>query len=161
MADRLFRWLLPLAALAVWGHQILVLYPRLAALSGHGTPFDLRVFGYTLTEAQAYVARLSPEGLALYLGPIRVEDTLLPLVLMPALLLPLQGRGQLWFLPALVYGLADLGENIAVAKILRAGAEMQASDVILASTLTQAKFAGLAVAGVLAGWSLWRMWRRR
>jgi hypothetical protein len=161
MIDRVIRWLLPLAALAVWAREVFGLYPRLATVSQGGTPFDLRVMGYRLNDALAYAAQLTPEGLAFYLGPLRMADTLLPLLLVPVLLLPLRGRGQLWFLPALIYGLADLGENIAVARLLRAGTEMQASDVMIASTLTQGKFLSLAVAALLAVWSLWRVWRER
>lgn len=161
MADRAIRWLVPLAALAVWLHLVLVLLPQLATLSAQGTPFDLRPFGYSIAEARAYVAQLSPAGLALYLGPVRLDDSIFPILLMVALMLPLRGRGQAWFLPALAYGLADLGENIAVARILRAGSEMAASDVLTASTLTEVKFAGFGLALVLALWSLWQKWRQR
>lgn len=161
MRDRLFLWGVPLVTLAVYLHLVLVLAPQLAAQSQGGTPFDLRLLGYTLAEAKAYVGQLTPEGLALYLGPIRANDTFFPIWMMVTLMLPQRGRGQFWFLPALVYGLADLGENLAVARLLKAGAEMQAQDVLWASTLTQVKFAALALAAVLALWTLWQKWRQR
>jgi hypothetical protein len=159
MIDRAIRLILPLAALAAGVWLLAVVTPALRAAGG--MPFDLRMLGYGLNDALAYVAQLSPDGMAIYLGPYRIADTLFPLALMPTLLLPLRGRGQFWFLPALAYGMADLFENISVAKILRAGAEMQASDVMLASTLTQGKFLALSIAVLLAAWSLWQSWRDR
>lgn len=157
MVDRVIRWVLPVAALGA-GAWVWTLLPGLRFA---GTPFDLRVTGYGLTDALAYVAQLSPEGLATYLGAFRIADTALPLLMMPVLLLPLWGRGQMWFLPALAYGLADLGENNAVARLLTAGAEMTASQVMLASTLTQGKFLALGLAAGLAAWALWQGWRTR
>ncbi|MCW1918418.1 hypothetical protein NX862_06620 [Rhodobacter sp. KR11] len=157
MRDRLITWLLPLlaAGIGVW------VWTLLPDLQQAGVPFDLRLTGYGLTEALAYVAALTPEAMATYLGPWRIADTLFPLLMMPALLLPLWGRGQMWFLPALAYGLADLGENNAVARLLTAGAEMTASQVMLASTLTQGKFLALGLAVGLAAWALWQGWRTR
>lgn len=157
MVDRLIRWGLPLlaAGIGVW------VWTLLPALQQAGVPFDLRLTGYGLTEALAYVAALTPEAMATYLGPWRIADTLLPLALMPVLMLPLWGRGQMAFLPALAYGLADLGENNAVARLLQAGAEMTGSEVMLASTLTQGKYLALGLAVGLVLWTLGQAWRQR
>lgn len=160
MAERLIRWLWPLATLVAFLHLVWLMGPELAPLSGGGTPFDMRPLGYTLPEAQAYLGQLTAAGRALYLGPIRLNDTLFPILLTLTLCLPLKGRASLWFLPALIYGLADLGENIAVARILTSETLLP-QDVILASSLTQAKFAAVAVAIGLALWALWQAWRQR
>lgn len=155
------NWALPLATLAAYLVMMGYYYPQLAAASGGGVPFDIRPFGYDLTEARVYLAALSPVGTALYLGAVRLNDTVFPILLTLTLCLPLRGRGQLWFLPALAYGLFDLAENVAVARLLRAGPEVEAQAVALASGFTQAKFAALAVAVLLAAVALWQAWRAR
>jgi hypothetical protein len=154
-------WLLPLACLASYGLLVLYLAPLLSAQTGGGVPFDLRPLGYSLGEARAYLAGFTPSGTALYLGPIRLNDTVFPILFTVTLCLPLGGRGQIWFLPALAYGISDLAENLAVARLLRVGPEVQAEAVALASGFTQAKFLALTVAIVLALAALWRAWRHR
>lgn len=158
---RHLNWALPLASGAALVCLLLVLAPQLAAQSAGGTVFDLRPLGYSLAEAQAYLAVLTPQGAQMYLGAFRLADTLVPLLLTPTLCLPLRGRGQLWFLPALVYGLLDLWENLAIARLIHLGPDVDAQAVALASSLTQAKFAALAVALLLALHGLWTAWRDR
>ena len=41
-------------------------------------PFDLRATGYTPSEATAFLAALSADGRAAYLGPVAMLDTLFP-----------------------------------------------------------------------------------
>lgn len=154
------NWALPLATLASYGLLIGYLAPQLSAQSGGGTPFDLRALGYTLTEAKAYLSTLTPAGTALYLGPIRLNDTVFPILFTATLCLPLRRLGQLWFLPALAYGLFDLAENVAVARLLHAGVDVEAGAVALASGFTQAKFAAAAVAVLVALYGLWHGRRR-
>jgi hypothetical protein len=149
-----------LATLACYGVLVLYLAPQLSAQSGGATPFDLRALGYGLAEAKPYLAALTPEGTALYLGPIRLNDTLFPILFTATLCLPLRRLGELWFLPALAYGLFDLAENVAVARLLRAGPDVGAASVALASGFTQAKFAAGAIAVLVALYGLWRNWRR-
>ena len=158
---RHLNWALPLASVAALAWIVLALAPQLAAQSAGAAAFDLRPFGYSLAEAQAYLAVLTPQGARLYLGTFRLADTLVPLLLTPTLCLPLRGRGQLWFLPALVYGLLDLWENLAIARLIHLGPDVDAQAVALASSLTQAKFAALAVAVLLALHGLWTAWRER
>ena len=67
----------------------------------------------------------------------------------------------LWFLPAQAYAVLDLAENMAVAALLRAGPEVEVGLVTLASGLTMAKFAAVAVAVVLALGRVWHLWRAR
>lgn len=154
-------WLLPLACLASYAMLILHLAPALSAETSHGLPFDLRPFGYSLTEARAYLAGFTPAGTALYLGPVRLNDTIFPILFTATLCLPLLGRGQFWFLPALAYGLSDLAENLATARLLRVGPEVQAEAVAFASGFTQVKFLTLTVAILLALFALLQAWRQR
>ena len=153
------NWALPVASLASYALLILYLAPQLSAQSS-GLPFDLRALGYTLAEAKAYLAALTPQGTSLYLGPIRLNDTVFPILFTATLCLPLRRLGDWWFLPALAYGLFDLAENLAVARLLRTGPDVEAAAVALASGLTQAKFAAAAVAVLVALYGLWRGWRR-
>lgn len=154
------NWALPLATVASYVLLAGIFGRQLVAEAGGALPFDLRPMGYGLAEAQAYLAQLTPAGLALYLGPIRLNDTLFPLFLTATLCLPLRRRSELWFLPALAYGLFDLAENVAVARLLRAGPEVEAQAVAVASGFTQAKYASLALAVCVALFALWRAWRK-
>jgi hypothetical protein len=158
---RLVNWLLPLAALAAYLVLILLLAPRLAAETGGLIPFDLRAFGYSHAEAQAYLTAITPAGQALYLGPIRLNDTVFPILLTLTLCLPLRRWPWGYSVPALGYGMADLAENWAVARLIQTGPQVDGGSVALASALTMLKFGLLAVAVILALAGLVRTWRAR
>lgn len=153
--SRALSWFLPLATLAVYAALAGVAGARLSALSGGLLPFDLRVQGYGLAEARAYLAALPPEGVALYLGLVRGLDTAFPLLMGLTLMWwmrPLAGAfGAVCLAAALAYVALDLGENAVVAGLLRAGPfEVDPARVAAASALTQGKFAAFALALVLA-----------
>ena len=154
------NWALPLAAVASYAVLVGYLAPQLSAESGGALPFDLRPLGYSLAAARAYLAALTPAGTALYLGPIRLDDTVFIVLFTATLCLPLRRKAELWFLPALAYGLFDLAENVAVARLLHLGAEVDAGAVALASGFTQAKYVAVTIAAVLALFALWQRWRR-
>ena len=154
------NWALPLVTLAAFG-GLCYLVPLLMAEAGGALPFDLRPFGYGLMEARIYLQHLSPTGTALYQGVFRLTDTIFPIVFTLTLCLPLRGRGQVWFLPALIYGLCDLAENLAVARMLLVGPEVEAQAVALAAGFTQGKFATVIVAVVLALFGALQAWRNR
>lgn len=135
--------------------------PQVQAAAGGLWPFDMRAAGYGLAEARAFLTALSPEGRALMLGPVRVTDTVFPILFTLTLCLPLRGRGWVWCLPALAYGLLDLAENMAVAVLVRAGPEVAAGPVALASGLTIGKYVALVLALVLALAALWQRRRER
>lgn len=158
---KIANWALPVATLAAYLLLIGYFAPQLSAESGGGMPFDLRPLGYDLATARAYLSGLSAAGTALYLGPIRLNDTIFPILFTLTLCLPLRGRGQLWFLPALSYGLFDLAENLAVARLLRTGPEVELQAVALASGFTQVKFAAVLLACLVALFALWQAWRNR
>jgi hypothetical protein len=153
-------WALPLATLATCG-ALVYLMLELIALGGGALPFDLRPMGYGVMDARIYLQHLSPVGAALYQGAFRLTDTLFPILLALTLCLPLGGRGQVWFLPALAYGLCDLAENLAVAQMLQAGPDVAAQAVALASGFTEGKFVTAIVAIVLALFATLQLWRNR
>jgi hypothetical protein len=155
-------WFVAAATAASYGVLVLWLAPQLAAQSHGMLPFDLRIAGYDMAVTTRYLAALTPEGRALYLGPIRVNDTIFPVLMTLLLLVPLRrwrGVGLVWCLPALAYGVLDLAENAAVARILRAEA-LAEGQVLLASALTQAKFLAFIGAAVVALWATWVNRRR-
>lgn len=158
---RVIGWGLPLTTALVYGFLVLVHGLRLEALAGGLKPFDLSPLGYDLAAARSYLIALPPEGVALYLGPIRLLDTAFS-VLMGLTLLwwmrPFSGvTGIIGAVAAVAYLVLDLAENAAVAVMLRAGPEgVVASDVTLASALTQAKFAAFVLAAALAAAAFWR-----
>lgn len=146
-------WLLPAVTALAYAVLVFGFGPMVDA--GGQPPFDLRAAGYDLTQAQAFLAALTPQGRAAYLGPVRINDTVFPVLMGLTLALPLWRRGWLWVLPAVLYTALDLAENAAIADLLRNGAREEV-QVFVASALTQAKFAVFGVAAVLALWALWR-----
>lgn len=159
-AMKFMYWALPLATLAAAG-VLCLLFPLIIAQAGGALPFDLRPMGYGLIEARIYLSHLSPTGLALYSGAFRLADTAFVILFTLTLCLPLQGRGQIWFLPALAYGLCDLAENLAVARLLLVGPEVEAQAVSLASGFSEGKCAAAIVAILLALFGALHLWRNR
>ncbi len=162
MQSRWFLWGLPVVTVLAYAVLALWFGPQVQAAAGGLQPFDMRVTGYSLADARAFLAALSPEGLALYQGPVRATDTIVPMLLTLTLCLPLRHRFWVWSLPALGYGLLDLGENWAVSVLLRTGPAVEAGPVMVASALTMLKFAVVTVAAGIALWGLWdgRKWQR-
>jgi len=157
---RWVNWLLPIGTALAYGWLVLWLGPQLQAQAGGQTPFDLRPLGYGADEARALLSALTSEGTALYLGAIRINDTIFPLLFTLTLCLPLAGWGWLWFLPALAYGLLDLAENMVVATLLRTGPSVTDGVIALASGLTMAKFLAVALALLAAAMGLVARWRQ-
>ncbi|MEO8242445.1 MAG: hypothetical protein ABI832_09025 [bacterium] len=162
MQSRWYLWALPVVTLAAFGVLALWFEPQVQAAAGGLLPFDLRVTGYSLAEARAFLTALTPDGLALYQGPVRATDTLVPILCTLTVCLPVRYWHWGWTLPALTYGLLDLAENLAVSILLKTGPTVEAGPVMIASTLTMAKFAAFAVAALIALWGLWqaRRWQR-
>ena len=158
---RWINWALPIAAALSYAVLVGWYGRQVQAAAGGLMPFDLRWSGYGPAEAREFLAALTPEGRGTYLGPVRITDTLFPILFTLTLCLPLRGWSAPWFLPALAYGLLDLAENMAVARLLHAGPEVAAGPVAFASALTMAKFAALVVALGLALRGLWAKWRDR
>lgn len=160
---RLISWGLPLITAAVYAYLALYLGARLGAQSEGLTPFDLRLAGYDLHAARAYLAALTPEGFALYQGPVRLADTLFPALMGLCFLWwmrPLRGVfGMVCILAAMGYTAIDWGENHFVQRMLDAGPDyVEPWDVTGGSTFTMAKFAVFLLAAILA---LRASWLRR
>ena len=116
-------------------------------------PFDLHPYSYL--GARDYLAALTPEARAAYLGPLQRLDLLLLISLTASLILPVWRAGWVWALPALTYAGADLLENAAVAALLTQS-QPEAGEIATIALLTTIKFAALALAAALALIGLWR-----
>lgn len=157
---RAIAWGLPLATLAVYGWLVLGYGLELQRLAGGLPPFDLRLGGYDLDAALRYLAALPPEGVALYLGPIAVLDTVFPVLMgltlvwwMRPLTTPF---GLVCVLAALAYVALDLLENRATGALVAGGTFGLTPDAVrAASLLTQGKFMALGLACVLAARAAW------
>lgn len=112
-----------LAAMRLWT------VPMIRDGAGGLDMFDLWMDGYSADYVRLFLARISPEAVALYLGPQRLLDTILPAAL--TAFLALAGYrlliGWSWQLAAalallpLVYFTFDMLENAQVALLLRRG----------------------------------------
>jgi hypothetical protein len=176
MTARLAFWFLLGATLVVYAMLIFIFGPRLDAAAGGLPVFDLRVGGYTLEEAKAYLAALTPEGREIYLGPVRWIDTLFPGLLaatlycaLVVLLRPrLGGAARIVALVPIIPAAFDWLENAAVAAMLRAGADgVTAQMVETASRWTVLKWwtdipvlLATLVLALLAAWRRWGPGRR-
>lgn len=119
--------LLGLTALVTFATMRVWTTPTIRAGAGGLDMFDLWMDGYSIDYARAFLTRLNPEARALYLGPQRVLDTILPASL--AGFLAMAGYGLLvrwnWKLAAamailpMVYFAFDMLENAQVAAVLR------------------------------------------
>lgn len=138
-ARKLF-WLLVLATTLVYGAMIFWAGPIISNSSDGGMPFDLRMFGYSHSEAQAFLAALTPAGTAFYLGSAMWLDTFFPamfaLVLAIGCWILLASRPLIMrvatSLMAAGYALFDYLENAAVARMLEAGPD-QLSEILVAT----------------------------
>ena len=163
--SRLIGWVLPLVTAAVCGWLVFGPGAQLIALAGGLQPFDLRPGGYDLDAALRFLVALPPEGVALYLGPVRRLDTAFPLLMGLTLLWwmrpPTTPFGAVAAAAALAYVALDLAENHAVARLVEGGAfGLTPERVRAASLLTQAKFMAFALAAVLAARAVWQRARQ-
>ena len=136
--------------------------PALNALSGGALLFDARLTGYGVDEARALLVALGQEGRALYLGRQQVLDTAFPALLALSLILAARrfarpASGRVVMALAVIYAGFDYSENAAIARMLVAGPDGLTPDMAqLASRLTIAKYAALALTVALLGVAAWR-----
>lgn len=137
--------------------------PVLIDISG-AQLFDMRIGGYAHGEALAYLAALGAEGRWFYLSRHVPADTALALIEAVAIVLiilrftrpgarfavpvPAAGRAAMIVAPLLML-ILDLGENALVARMLITTSP-DATQVAVASTLTQAKWIAISIAIALA-----------
>ena len=91
-------WIAPLIAAAsylAWSHVARQVY------ANGLPPFDLHPYSHQ--GALQYLAALTPEAKAVYLGPLHSLDALLLTSLTASLILPVWRAGWAWTLPALCY----------------------------------------------------------
>ncbi len=150
---RLF-WVILAATLAAWLSMNLWTVPRIEATAGGLRLLDMRFTGYSYEEVQEFVSAIGDEGAALYLGAQYWLDMVFPPLLGAVIFLFFR-----WLfpgLPGLVIGIvsltyvaADILENLAVAAILRAGADGLTPEMAAtASKWTTAKW-GIAIVGLV------------
>lgn len=171
MSQRLLFWLLLAATVAVYLTLVLVFGERVHAGSGGLPVFDLRMNGYTLEEAKAFLSVLTPEAKAIYLGPVAWLDTVLPALLAATLYVALLGLLRPWLgngarvvaLVPLIPTVLDWLENAAAARMVEAGADgVTAEMVAVASRWTVLKwYAYLIVMGATLLLALFAWWNRR
>ncbi len=143
---RMGYWLAFGAALAVYAAMVFWTLPRILDEAGGLMPFDLRFSGYGPDEARAFLAALSAEGRAVYLGPQRLLDALYPallaVVLAGGVAALVRSRWlRVVLLVAVLGGMAaDYLENARVAALLTADAVTDEA-IAAASRATVAKSA--------------------
>ncbi|SHJ34983.1 hypothetical protein SAMN05444000_107152 [Shimia gijangensis] len=118
-------------------------------------PFDLRFSGYTLAEAQTYLALMTAEQSALYIGFLRYVDTAFPMLMglwMGWCLWGLTRAVHPWSRIILLvvpasFTVMDLCENALVSDmVMRGTTGLEAGLVTLASSYTITKYVMLSVA---------------
>jgi hypothetical protein len=159
---RIAWWALTLVTVAAYA--ALVSLGQMHLDTGDGQqPFDLRIMGYSASEAQTYLDALHPVQVNLYRGVLRLLDTVFPVLFgawlyISASALRLRPRVLIWFGPA--YALADLVENALVSRVLGFHGGAVPDDLVTwASAATQAKFALLAITLILMGRAGIARWR--
>lgn len=146
-----FRLLLAATGL-VWLAMTFWTFPELRRLSGGLEPFDLRLTGYGVQEAAAYLQALGEGGRHYYLTVQQRLDWVFPVLLALSLvgaLARLVSGQMLWLLAAAALAGAgfDYLENAAVQGLLLQGDEAQEVAIVeLASHWTVLKGLGFGVA---------------
>jgi hypothetical protein len=159
------------AAAAVYAAMLLWTLPEIQTAAAGLVPFDMRPFGYSHTEALDFLTALSPQGLALYLGPQRWLDLAYPALLGTFLAWSFVrlGPGILPRAFLVVVAVAGTGfdylENIRVRAMLLAGPEATTQAMSLAASLATMVKSGLVAFSLvmLVLLVLWRglRWLRR
>lgn len=152
---RAISWGLPLITALVYGALVLGPGREVIAFAEGALPPDLRWQGYDMIAMRDWLRALPPAGIAVMQGPVFWLDTVFPPLLGLTLawwMRPYRGVfGMVCMLATMSYVLLDWGENAFVQRLVLAGPDYLAfGDVTRASALTQAKFATLALAAILA-----------
>jgi len=162
-------WLVVLIALGIYGTMLAWSLPKISADANGLMPFDMQPGGYTLEEAQAFLAALSDEGNAFYRNVQHMLDRVFPffesLAVGWAIYLLAPPAWWRWPLaltafPGMIF---DYYENAHVAVMLLAGANgLTAYMVNMASFYTQLKSAFVTLSlVVLIAMIVWWFVRRR
>jgi hypothetical protein len=175
MTARLAFWFLAGATIVVYLFMVLLTLPYIQQQAGGLAPFDMRPLGYSFDEAKAFLAALSPEGKAYYLGPQHWLDLFFPGLIaatlycaLVVLLRPYLGaNGRFVAALAVFVAIFDWLENSAVAGMLNAGPDGITADMVAAASrwtllksgVSTVVYTAVLVLAIVAGWRLWK--RRR
>jgi len=146
-------WVILAAMLAAWLGMNLWTAPRIEELSGGLRLLDMRLTGYSRAEAQDFIAAIGDEGVSLYLGAQLWLDMIFPPLLGAVLFLCYRRLfpglpGLIIGTVSLTYVVADYLENMALAAMLRAGADGLTPEMAAtANQWTTTKW-GLALVGL-------------
>ena len=162
-------WAVFAAMVLVYCAMVLWSLPIIMSDANGLMPFDLRPSGYTTEEARAFLAALSENGRAHYLGVQHKLDTLYPglmalsLILAYLLLYPTKWAVGFSVL-AVLAAVFDWSENSAVADLLRLGAEGIDEEVVSIAalfTILKSGFVTVALTILLVGvvGMMWRRWK--
>ena len=146
-----------LAGVTLAGYAVMGLWsmPRIRDAANGLAPFDVRFSGYSLGDAQAFLAALSEEGRQFYGGLQSQLDAIFPPLLFATLAIGLwhltpNFRTVTRFMLIVVPGIGmifDAFENAQVRQMLIAGADGVTAELVgQASTFTVIKAAGFLVA---------------
>lgn len=162
-------WISFAAAVAVYLGMVLWTLPAISQAAGGLVPFDMRPGGYSGDEARLFLAQLSDDGRALYLGTQHLLDSIYPallgLTLVLAMLLVYPGAaGKIGAVLAVFAAGADYLENVAVTIILKVDLTL-VSDAMVATasrwTLLKSGLSSVVFVALLLGVSrlVWRRWK--
>jgi len=170
MSRRAWAYLALIAVtLAVYAAMVLWSLPKIVYAAGGLLPFDLRPTGYSLSEAQAFLAALDGDAVGFYLDVQQRLDLFYP-ALMALVLVGAFMRLFGWLPAAILSGIAVLGalfdylENAAVRAMLTAGPDAMNETLVHGAsrwTMLKSGFAGVAILALLVGLAMagWRRWR--
>lgn len=161
-------WIMLGATSLLYLAMVLWSLPQISVSAGGLVPFDMRPTGYSTAEAREFLAALSPEGRAFYLGTQHLLDSIYPGLLGVTLALGLAlvfGGWLRWVAIALaaIAAIADYLENVAVAGMLQGDAANVSDSMIeVASRWTMLKSGVSTVVFVLLLVGALRLlWQRR
>lgn len=147
-------WFILAAMLAVWLGMNLCTAPRIEEMSGGLRLLDMRVTGYSLEDARAFIASIGDAGVALYLNRQLLLDMIFPPLLGAILFLSYR-----WLFPGLtgvIIGtlsltsiVVDYLENAALAAMLRAGADGVTPQMAATANLWTVTKWSLSLVGVV------------
>ena len=134
---RLGFWSLFAATMTLYAVIVFWSLPHIAAQANGLIAFDLRPSGYTFDEAIEVLSTLSATGVAFYLGTQHMLDTVYPPLMSLTLLFAIAamtkpiGKGR-WILAsfAIPSALFDIGENLAVGRLLKAGPSLVTPEMV-------------------------------
>jgi hypothetical protein len=158
------------AAMAIYVVMILWSLPVITEAAGGLAPFDMRPLGYSLAEAQTFLAAIDPETVKFYRNVQLTLDIFYPalitisLVLGIYLLLPARFGVWRWVIAALPLPIApfDYLENNLIGMMLTSGPDMLSADLVSTAsrwTLLKSSFTTASML-ILVALSLWWLVRR-